>query len=102
MVATTAQLWHNLHDRLLRSIRRHVEDAASAEDILQEVFLMIHLRIGTLRDEERVEDWVYQIVRNAITDYRRRQRPNAPLLEELVAPKKWSRTRPPASRPFIL
>lgn len=87
MVATTEQLWHGLHERLLRSIRRHVADAASAEDILQEVFLKIHLRIGTLRDEERVEGWVYQIVRNAITDYRRRQRPNAPLLEEIVAPE---------------
>jgi RNA polymerase sigma-70 factor (ECF subfamily) len=41
MVATTEQLWHGLHDRLLRSIRRHVADAASAEDILQEVFLKI-------------------------------------------------------------
>lgn len=85
MVATTEQLWHGLHDRLLRTIRRHVADAASAEDILQEVFLKIHLRIGTLRDEERVESWVYQIVRNAITDYRRRQRPSDPLPEELIA-----------------
>ena len=91
MVATTEQLWHDLHDRLLRSIRRHVADAASAEDILQEVFLKIHLRIGTLRDEERVEGWVYQIVRNAITDHRRRQRPSAPLLDELVAPEEPDR-----------
>jgi len=87
MVATTEQLWHGLHDRLLRSIRRHVADQASAEDILQEVFLKIHLRIGTLRDEERVESWVYQIVRNAITDYHRRQRPSRPLPEELAAPE---------------
>lgn len=85
MVATTEQLWHVLHDRLLRTIRRHVADAAGAEDILQEVFLKIHLRIGTLRDEERVERWVYQIVRNAITDYRRRQRPSGPLPEDLIA-----------------
>jgi RNA polymerase sigma-70 factor (ECF subfamily) len=55
MVATTEELWHGLHDRLLRSIRRHVADTATAEDILQDVFLKIHLRIGTLRDEERVE-----------------------------------------------
>jgi RNA polymerase sigma-70 factor (ECF subfamily) len=86
MVATTEQIWHGLHDRLLRSIRRHVADEASAEDILQEVFLKIHTRIDTLRDEERLESWVYQIVRNAITDYRRRQRPIAPLHEELAAP----------------
>jgi RNA polymerase sigma-70 factor (ECF subfamily) len=86
MVATTEQIWHGLHDRLLRTIRRHVADDPSAEDILQEVFLKIHLRIGTLRDEDRLESWVYQIVRNAITDYRRRQRPSAPLPEELAEP----------------
>jgi RNA polymerase sigma-70 factor (ECF subfamily) len=86
MVATTEDIWHGLHDRLLRSIRRHVADAASADDILQDVFLKIHLRIGTLRDEERLEGWVYQIVRNAITDHRRRQRPSGPLPDELAAP----------------
>jgi RNA polymerase sigma-70 factor, ECF subfamily len=86
MVATTEQLWLGLHDRLLRTIRRHVADDQCAEDILQEVFLKVHLRIGTLRDEERLEHWVYQIVRNAITDHHRRQRPSAPLPEELAAP----------------
>jgi RNA polymerase sigma-70 factor, ECF subfamily len=87
MVATTEDIWHGLHDRLLRTIRRHVADAASAEDILQDVFLKIHLRIGTLRDEQRLEGWVYQIVRNAITDHRRRQRPGGPLPDELAAPE---------------
>ena len=86
IVATTEQIWHGLHDRLLRTIRRHVADTASAEDILQDVFLKIHLRIGSLRDEERLEGWVYQIVRNAIVDHRRHQRPGGPLPEELVDP----------------
>lgn len=86
MIATTEEIWHGLHDRLLRTIRRHVADEASAEDILQDVFLKIHTRIGTLRDEERLASWVYQIVRNAITDHLRRQRPSAPLPEELAAP----------------
>ena len=57
-VATSEAVWHALHDRLLRFIRARVEDDASAEDILQEVFLKIHARIGSLRDEERLEGWV--------------------------------------------
>jgi RNA polymerase sigma-70 factor (ECF subfamily) len=86
MVVTTERVWHDLHDRLLRFIRARIADEASAEDVLQEVFLKIHARIGTLRDEERLESWVFQIVRHAITDYHRAQRRRAELPEELVAP----------------
>lgn len=92
MVATTEQIWHNLHDRLLRTIRRHVADEGSAEDILQDVFLKIHLRIGTLRDEDRLESWVYQIVRNAVADHHRRHRPGTPLPEGLPAPDESSQS----------
>ena len=101
MVATTEQLWHGLHERLLRTIRRHVADEATAEDILQDVFLKIHTRIGTLRDEERLESWVYQIVRNAITDHRRRQRPVAPLPEELAVPDDRDGDNPGGGRQLI-
>lgn len=83
---TTEQVWHDLHDRLLRFIRSRVGDEASAEDILQEVFLKIHARIGTLRDEERLESWVFQIVRHAIADHRRAMRPQAALPDEIAAP----------------
>src|SRR5688572_22870704 len=86
MVLTTERVWHDLHERLLRFIRARVADEASAEDILQEVFLKIHARIGSLRDEERLESWVFQIVRHAIADYHRAQRPHAALPEEVVAP----------------
>jgi RNA polymerase sigma-70 factor (ECF subfamily) len=85
-VLTAERVWHELHDRLLRFIRTSVGDQASAEDILQDVFLKIHMRIGALRDEERLESWVFQIVRHAIADYHRAQRPHAVLPEELVAP----------------
>jgi RNA polymerase sigma-70 factor, ECF subfamily len=74
-----------LHDRLLGFIRARVGDEAAAEDILQDAFLKIHARIGTLRDEERLESWVWQIVRHAIADHLRGQRPAAALSEELPA-----------------
>lgn len=96
--ATTERLWHDLHGRLLRFIRARVRDEASAEDILQEVFLKIHARIGTLRDEERLESWVYQIVRRAIADHHRAQRPQAALPEELIAPDDPDDGEAPAAR----
>ena len=86
-VATAEAVWLTLHDRLLRFIRARVEDDAVAEDILQEVFLRIHARIGSLRDEERLEGWVWQITRNAIADHHRGRRRTVDLPEALLAPE---------------
>ncbi len=85
--ATAEAVWHALHDRLLRFMGARVEDDAAAEDILQEVFLKIHARIGSLRDEERLEGWVWQITRNAIADHHRGRRRSVALPETLPAPE---------------
>jgi RNA polymerase sigma factor (sigma-70 family) len=64
-----------LHERehLLAFIRSRVADPELAEDILQESLLRALRGAPDLQDEERATSWLYQIVRNAITDaYRRR------------------------------
>ena len=50
-------------------------DPDAAEDVLQDVYLKIHSRIGTVRDEERIAPWVFRVARNAVTDYYRAKRP---------------------------
>ena len=87
MVVTTERVWYNLHERMRHFIGGRVADAASAEDILQDVFLTIHARIGSLRDEERLESWVFQIVRHAIADHHRARRPTVALPLEIPAPE---------------
>ncbi len=59
-------------------ILRRVHDEQSAEDIVQDVFLKIHNRINTLRDERKLESWIYQIARNAVMDHFR-QRKSQPI-----------------------
>ncbi len=73
MALSTEQAWNALHDSLRIFIRKRVPNDESAEDLLQDVFLKIHMHIDALRDEERLESWVYQIARNLIIDYYRRQ-----------------------------
>ena len=90
MTAASEQLWETFNRPLYQFIQRRVSDPHSAEDILQDVFLKIHTHIDTLRTQERVTSWIYQITRNAIADYYRAQRPTAelaetiPVAEELV------------------
>jgi RNA polymerase sigma-70 factor (ECF subfamily) len=85
MTIASEQLWESFRAPLYQFIRRRVPDAHSAEDILQDVFLKIHAHIDTLRTQERMTSWIYQITRNAIADYYRARRPTAELAETLPA-----------------
>jgi RNA polymerase sigma-70 factor (ECF subfamily) len=90
MTVASEQLWETFSGPLHQFIRRRVPDPHSAEDILQDVFLKIHTHIDTLRAQDRLASWIYQITRNAIADYYRAQRPivelaeTIPVAEELV------------------
>lgn len=66
-------------------LRSRVRDAATADDLLQTVWLRVHQRLPALRDHERLEAWLYQIARNAVVDHHRRQRPHDELPPDLAA-----------------
>lgn len=63
---------HELRVRLLAFVARRIERPEDAEDIVQEVLLKVSQGIGRLREQDRLEAWVYQIARNAIIDHYRR------------------------------
>lgn len=65
---------------------RRVRDPQVAEDILQDVFVKIHARIDTLKDESKLESWIYQVARNAIADFYRGHSLTAELVETIPAP----------------
>jgi RNA polymerase sigma-70 factor (ECF subfamily) len=52
-------------------IARRVENEADVEDILQEVFLRVHRRIGSVKHVGRLRPWLFQITRNAMIDHYR-------------------------------
>lgn len=74
MSLTTEHLWEAFHTPLHGFIRKRVQDETVAEDLLQEVFLKIHLHIEALQDVKKLESWIYQITRNAIIDFYRSAR----------------------------
>jgi len=86
MMWTAESVWTAFDAGLRGFIRSKVRDPHAAEDILQEVYLRIHAHIGGLRDEERVQSWVYQVARNAVSDHYRRLRPTTPLSHAMLQP----------------
>ncbi len=79
MPVTTEHVWEAFHTPLQQFIRRRVSDEATAEDVLQDVFLKIHLHGEGLKDVKKLESWIYQITRNAIIDSYRESRPTTAL-----------------------
>lgn len=67
-------IWTDLHQELKRFILGKVKDHQLSNDILQDVFLKIHLNIHTLTNCNMLTSWVYQITRNTIADHYRKQK----------------------------
>jgi RNA polymerase sigma-70 factor (ECF subfamily) len=84
MTPTIENIWQDLASELRSFIRSRVRDHATAEDILQDVFVKIHQKLPALRAGERLEAWVWRITRNAIADHFRRTRPSEALPNELA------------------
>lgn len=85
MNATLEHIWHEFAEKLGQFIRSRVSDPATAEDILQDVFVKIQKRLGQLQDPARLEGWIYLIARNAIIDHYRTRKETVEVPETLPA-----------------
>jgi RNA polymerase sigma-70 factor (ECF subfamily) len=56
--------------------RLGVHDAA-LDDVVQEIFLVIHARLHTLEKAASLRSWIYGVVRRVVSDHHRSQRTNA-------------------------
>ncbi len=72
MEQKTTELWNRFSDGVRRFILKKVNDEALADDLLQETFIRIHSKIDTLREESKVQSWVFQVARNIINDHFRK------------------------------
>lgn len=65
--------WQELQAALRGFFSRRVA-ADDVDDLLQECFLKVRQGLPTLRDQDRLGSWVFQIARNLVIDHTRRQR----------------------------
>ncbi|HSR17011.1 MAG TPA: RNA polymerase sigma factor SigZ [Ignavibacteriaceae bacterium] len=96
----TEEIWENFCCRIKSFIRKRVSNASAAEDIFQDVFLKIHSKIDTLKDDTKIRSWVYQIAQNTIIDYYRKHKTDSLDIESLLVNEQeefeMSRNRPMA------
>jgi RNA polymerase sigma-70 factor (ECF subfamily) len=54
-----------------RTVRRLGLQGPPVDDVLQEVFLVVHRRLGDFEGRSSPKTWLYGIVRRVVSDYRR-------------------------------
>lgn len=80
MEQDATDIWQQVHHGLRAFIAKRVGNESDTDDILQEVFLRLHLHLDQLKEPDRLLSWVFQITRHVIIDYyrspsRRREQP---------------------------
>ena len=64
------------------------------DDVVQDVFIVIHAKLATLQRPEALRSWIYGIVRRTVSDYRRSRRTRDAAGARLGAEPKSSRPSP--------
>ncbi|MGA2143322.1 MAG: RNA polymerase sigma factor SigZ [Brevinematales bacterium] len=68
------QIWDEFGGRIRAFIYRRISNHDDIDDILQEVFLKIHLNIDKLEEDSKLAGWIYKIAQNTIIDYYRKRK----------------------------
>ncbi|MBN2196943.1 MAG: sigma-70 family RNA polymerase sigma factor [Polyangiaceae bacterium] len=69
-----ATIYTQYFDFVWASVRRLGVAPAAVDDVVQDVFIVIHSRIHTLEQPESLRSWIYGVVRRTVSDHRRSQR----------------------------
>lgn len=73
-------LWERFNGALEGFVRNRIADPDAAEDVQQDIYLKLHDRAASLRDQDKVTGWVFTVARNTVIDHyrargRQRQQP---------------------------
>lgn len=67
-------LYRQYFDFVWASVRRLGVSEESVDDVVQEVFIVIHERLQTVERPESLRSWIYGVVRRTVSGHRRARR----------------------------
>ncbi len=66
------KIWEKYQRKLYHFVNKRVNNSAVAEDLVQDILIKVNANIETLESTEKLQGWIYQIARNTIIDYYRK------------------------------
>ena len=74
LVPSFQAIYKQFFDFVWSSARHLGATADAVDDVVQDVFIVIHGRLGTLQNPDALRSWIYGIVRRTVSDHRRSRR----------------------------
>lgn len=78
--AAVAPVFLEYEARLKGFVMKRIKDREEANDMLQQLYLKLYKNCEQLQDARHISGWLYQITRNALTDYFR-EKGKSPFLD---------------------
>ncbi len=70
-------LWNKIHSKLEGYISKNVKNRDDVNDIIQNTFIKVKNNIHSLKNPTKADKWIFQIARNSMNDYfRKNQKKN--------------------------
>ncbi|TLX71952.1 RNA polymerase sigma factor SigZ [Labilibacter sediminis] len=66
-------IWKNFYNYVSVFVDKRIFDKELREDCVQEIFIKINRGLPSLKDESKLESWIFQIARNTIADFNRKK-----------------------------
>ncbi len=94
-VPSFAAVYQEYFDFVWSSVRRMGVRPEATDDVVQEVFIVVHSRLHTLEQPEALRSWIYGIVRRTVSTHRRAQRTRDALGVRFAVEAESLRSQPP-------
>lgn len=95
-----SDIYEHYFDFVWASSRRLGVEKEAIDDVVQEIFIVIHQRLHTLERAEALRSWIYGIVRRTVSNYHRSRRVKNAATASLAVDADALETAPPT--PFEL
>ncbi|MEP1487740.1 MAG: sigma-70 family RNA polymerase sigma factor [Algibacter sp.] len=69
MELNTHTIWNEYNTEIFFFILKRVKNKDSANEIVQNSFVKIHINLKSLKQVSKVKSWIFQIVRNEIVNF---------------------------------
>lgn len=72
MMMKLEEIWAEYRSALKAFLHSKINNAADVDDVLQDILIKTHKNLTTIRDQESIKSWLFQIANHTIIDYYRR------------------------------
>lgn len=89
---TTQYIWNTYSEDVKRFVLNKIKNEQMANDLLQDIFIKIHSKLGTLHNLSKLKSWVFTIARNTVYDHFKSNSFSVEITEDSIAPNEESQT----------